>query len=311
MSHLPLQSASLQSGSLAPLAAPCLPSTPPMPRCCQGVHNPRTQPTPAPLPSPPQEAASGSGGFLQLPEVLVNLGHIHLSRQEYPDAIKLYSNASRWHHHRDAKILLYLARAHYDADDLVAARQALLRAIHLAPSDHRLRFNLGVTLQEHAVGGGLGLGLGEESGESWLLGPGDSCCAVDVDADAVRMQWVVGGVGVLVLCAYVPAGVMGPPLHSWRLSKYHSQRHSHRHSRHPPACPPQVRTFNKKRTPHDESKFDDFVRAGDELGCALQHFNYLKSKGHRHTALDMKKVNAHVSFCDSALNRVRVASACL
>ena len=48
---------------------------------------------------------------------------------------------------RDAAFLLYLARAHYDANRLPEARAALLRAVHLCPGDHRLRFNLGLTMQ--------------------------------------------------------------------------------------------------------------------------------------------------------------------
>jgi hypothetical protein len=54
--------------------------------------------------------------------------------------------------------LLYLSvrhcRAQYDADQLPEARRTLARALHLAPGDHRLRFDVALTLQaraEHAV----------------------------------------------------------------------------------------------------------------------------------------------------------------
>lgn len=46
-----------------------------------------------------------------------------------------------------ADVMLYLARAHYDADRMLDARQTLVRAIHAWPNDLKLRFNLGVTLQ--------------------------------------------------------------------------------------------------------------------------------------------------------------------
>lgn len=49
------------------------------------------------------------------------------------------------------QLLLYLARAHYDADDLAAARRALQSAVRLAPSDARLWFDLALVLQEAAV----------------------------------------------------------------------------------------------------------------------------------------------------------------
>jgi hypothetical protein len=65
-----------------------------------------------------------------------------------------------------------------------------------------------------------------------------------------------------------------------------------------------VRIFNKKRVAGDPLKYNEFYRAGDELGCALQHFNYLKARGRERTQLDTKKVVAHVAFCDAALNRV-------
>ena len=44
-------------------------------------------------------------------------------------------------------MLLYLARAHYDGDDLRAARQHLLRAVHVAPTDYKIRFNVALIMQ--------------------------------------------------------------------------------------------------------------------------------------------------------------------
>ena len=53
-------------------------------------------------------------------------------------------------------VMLYLARAHYDADKMLEARDTLIRAIHLWPNDFRLRFNLGVTLQVSRPGSARG-----------------------------------------------------------------------------------------------------------------------------------------------------------
>lgn len=45
------------------------------------------------------------------------------------------------------QVLLYLARGYYDSDDLRGSKQCLLRAIHIAPTDYRLRFNAALTMQ--------------------------------------------------------------------------------------------------------------------------------------------------------------------
>ena len=50
-------------------------------------------------------------------------------------------------HGASARVLLYLARAYYDADRLDDARATLLRALHLAPADHQLHFNIALTMQ--------------------------------------------------------------------------------------------------------------------------------------------------------------------
>ena len=48
---------------------------------------------------------------------------------------------------KQSQVLLYLARGHYDSDDLKSAKQFLLRAIHIAPTDYKLRFNAALTMQ--------------------------------------------------------------------------------------------------------------------------------------------------------------------
>ncbi|KAK9810525.1 hypothetical protein WJX72_012163 [[Myrmecia] bisecta] len=99
-----------------------------------------------------QETAAASEGFLQMPDTAVNLASLHLAQEQYQAAVQLYNSTLKKHfHNNNARILLYLARAHYDADNLMEAKSALLRAMHLDPSDHKLGFNTALTMQEFAV----------------------------------------------------------------------------------------------------------------------------------------------------------------
>jgi RNA polymerase-associated protein CTR9 len=47
-------------------------------------------------------------------------------------------------------VLLYMARAYYDWDHLQECKRTLLRALHLRPTDQRLRFDVALALQEFA-----------------------------------------------------------------------------------------------------------------------------------------------------------------
>eukprot|EP01025_Chloroclados_australasicus_P015575 TRINITY_DN17496_c0_g1_i1.p1 TRINITY_DN17496_c0_g1~~TRINITY_DN17496_c0_g1_i1.p1 ORF type:complete len:1163 (+),score=199.91 TRINITY_DN17496_c0_g1_i1:73-3489(+) len=99
-----------------------------------------------------QETAAASGGFLRLPDMWINLGNIHLARGETVSAIKMYETAnSKFFNNKNTTILLYLARAFYDEDNLQDARKTLLKAIHLAPGDFKLRFNVALTIQQESV----------------------------------------------------------------------------------------------------------------------------------------------------------------
>lgn len=50
-----------------------------------------------------------------------------------------------------AQVLLYMARAYYDCNQIGEAKRCLLRAVHLAPSDWKLRFNVAFCLQASAM----------------------------------------------------------------------------------------------------------------------------------------------------------------
>lgn len=96
-------------------------------------------------------ASAKTRGFMRLPETYVNLGNLWLARQQYSDALTMYEHASKLHNHKNAQVLLYMARAHHDAGDHLPAKRVLLKALHLAPADTKVRFNLAFVLQEWAV----------------------------------------------------------------------------------------------------------------------------------------------------------------
>lgn len=99
-----------------------------------------------------QEASAATDGFWRMPDAWINLANVYLAQQQYVPAIQMYKNALRkFYDNRSALVMLYLARAQYDADQLPEAKATLTKALHLAPTDHKLRFDVAVTLQEWAV----------------------------------------------------------------------------------------------------------------------------------------------------------------
>ncbi|KAI3759841.1 hypothetical protein L6452_07942 [Arctium lappa] len=98
-----------------------------------------------------QEAASGSV-FVQMPDVWINLAHVHFAQGNFALAIKMYQNCLRkFYYNTDSQILLYLARTHYEAEQWQDCKKTLLKAIHLAPSNYTLRFDTGVALQKFSA----------------------------------------------------------------------------------------------------------------------------------------------------------------
>ncbi|CAI9100700.1 OLC1v1037856C1 [Oldenlandia corymbosa var. corymbosa] len=95
-----------------------------------------------------QEAASGSV-FVQMPDVWINLAHVHFAQGNFSLAVKMYQNCLRkFYYNTDSQVLLYLARTHYEAEQWQDCRKTLLRAIHLAPANYTLRFDIGAALQK-------------------------------------------------------------------------------------------------------------------------------------------------------------------
>ncbi|XP_009800504.1 protein CTR9 homolog [Nicotiana sylvestris] len=98
-----------------------------------------------------QEAASGNV-FVQMPDVWINLAHVHFAQGNFALAVKMYENCLRkFYHNTDSQVLLYLARTHYEAEQWQDCKKTLLRAIHLAPSNYTLRFDSGVALQKFSA----------------------------------------------------------------------------------------------------------------------------------------------------------------
>jgi hypothetical protein len=67
-----------------------------------------------------------------------------------------------------------MARAHHDAGDHLAAKRALLKALHLAPNDIKIRFNLAFVLQVRHMTF-LCDDLGERNPTGWLAHDGVGC----------------------------------------------------------------------------------------------------------------------------------------
>ncbi|KAG8376213.1 hypothetical protein BUALT_Bualt09G0039700 [Buddleja alternifolia] len=98
-----------------------------------------------------QEAASGSSN-VQTPDVWINLAHVHFAQGNFALAVKMYQNCLRkFYYNTDSQVLLYLARTHYEAEQWQECKKTLLRAIHLAPSNYTLRFDVGVALQKFSA----------------------------------------------------------------------------------------------------------------------------------------------------------------
>ncbi|XP_059634757.1 protein CTR9 homolog [Cornus florida] len=98
-----------------------------------------------------QEAASGNV-FVQMPDVWINLAHVHFAQGNFTLAVKMYQNCLRkFYYNTDNQVLLYLARTHYEAEQWQDCKKTLLRAIHLAPSNYTLRFDAGVAMQKFSA----------------------------------------------------------------------------------------------------------------------------------------------------------------
>lgn len=108
-----------------------------------------------------KDAAASIDPWIQIPDLSENLGHIALAEGRMKDALQFYNHVQRrWHKGNSAELLQLSARALYDEDSrrqeggqtdkpslLPEARVQLMKAVHLDPSNHQMRFNAAHIMQ--------------------------------------------------------------------------------------------------------------------------------------------------------------------
>ncbi|KDO20309.1 hypothetical protein SPRG_14444 [Saprolegnia parasitica CBS 223.65] len=96
-----------------------------------------------------------------MPDAWINLAHIYMAEERYDEAIQLYQVCLTKHYNgQDIQVLLYLAKAYYEAKRHLECIAALTKGLHLMPGDARLWYNLGLAQEEFAV---FALGDGDAS----------------------------------------------------------------------------------------------------------------------------------------------------
>ncbi|TYZ61280.1 hypothetical protein PybrP1_009581 [[Pythium] brassicae (nom. inval.)] len=87
-----------------------------------------------------------------MPDAWINLAHLFVAEERYAEAIQLYSVClSKCYNGQDLEVLLYLAKAYYEAKNYPKCISTLSRAIHLRPDDLRLWYNIGLAQEDYAV----------------------------------------------------------------------------------------------------------------------------------------------------------------
>lgn len=97
-----------------------------------------------------QEAAAATDGFITVSDASVNLACVQLGLKQSKASETTFKQAMKKHPslQLDPRLLLYLAKAQYECDDIEAATKTISKALHLVPADHRLRFNAAYLLQQ-------------------------------------------------------------------------------------------------------------------------------------------------------------------
>ncbi|KAH9160624.1 hypothetical protein LEN26_001770 [Aphanomyces euteiches] len=87
-----------------------------------------------------------------MPDAWINLAHIHMAEQKYNEAIQLYQVSLNKHYKgQDVQVLLYLAKANFEAKRYNECITALTKGIHIAPHELKLWYNLALAQEEFAV----------------------------------------------------------------------------------------------------------------------------------------------------------------
>mmetsp|Transcript_5408 Transcript_5408/g.9950 ORF Transcript_5408/g.9950 Transcript_5408/m.9950 type:complete len:1130 (+) Transcript_5408:87-3476(+) len=85
--------------------------------------------------------------------VWINLGHAYVSLKQYPNAVAAYQHAMDKFPDTTSRVelLQYIARAYFLADDMQKCKRALVKALHLTPTNPELWYNLALSLEDYAV----------------------------------------------------------------------------------------------------------------------------------------------------------------
>lgn len=96
------------------------------------------------------EASSATGGFVTVSDASVNLAAVLLGLQQPQAAETTFLQACKKNRNLqlDPRLLLYLAKAQYEGDQVDHAIKTVAKALHIAPGDHRLRFNAAYLMQQ-------------------------------------------------------------------------------------------------------------------------------------------------------------------
>ena len=89
----------------------------------------------------------------KFPDIWINQGHIQHAKGNWDAAARHYAQAqAKFFHNLDPSVMLYQARNAYESGTagLPESQKTLRRALHVAPWNHRLRFNLAYVIQEKA-----------------------------------------------------------------------------------------------------------------------------------------------------------------
>lgn len=97
-----------------------------------------------------QEAAAATDGFITVSDASINLACVQLGLKQAKAAEATFKQAMKKHPslHLNPRLLLYLAKAEYEADEVKEAIKTVSKALHIAPTDHRLRFNVAYLMQQ-------------------------------------------------------------------------------------------------------------------------------------------------------------------
>lgn len=97
-----------------------------------------------------QEAAAATDGFVTVSDASVNLAGVQLGLRQPKAAEATFLQACKKNPslQLDPRLLLYLSKAQYESDQIEHALKTISKALHVAPGDHRLRFNAAYLMQQ-------------------------------------------------------------------------------------------------------------------------------------------------------------------